>query len=118
MSPRANAGLKTGLVRASLLASFAACAVFGCGSTPPRDQNYGTNLGADFVAPVIDAGSDGAGGEAGAASGEGGSGTGSAATGGAATGGAATGGDAGAAGTGVTDLAGADGAAGAAGAGS
>lgn len=31
----------------------------GCGSSPPVDQNFGTNLGADFVAPVTDAGSDG-----------------------------------------------------------
>jgi pilus assembly protein FimV len=28
-----------------------------CGSSPPTDQNFGTNLGADFRAPHIDAGS-------------------------------------------------------------
>jgi len=29
-----------------------------CGSTPPRDLNYGTDLGADFRPPVVDAGTD------------------------------------------------------------
>lgn len=37
----------------------------GCGSSPPVDQNFGTNLGADFVAPVVDAGAAGAGGAGG-----------------------------------------------------
>ena len=31
-----------------------------CSSSPPRDQNYGTDLGADFHPPVVDAGSDAA----------------------------------------------------------
>jgi hypothetical protein len=30
-----------------------------CGSSPPRDQNFGTDLGADFRAPITDAGSVG-----------------------------------------------------------
>jgi len=44
-----------------VLTGFTACAAVGCGSTPPRDQNYGTDLGADFHPPVVDAGSDAAG---------------------------------------------------------
>jgi hypothetical protein len=32
----------------------------GCGSSPPTDLNFGTNLGADFRAPIVDASSDGA----------------------------------------------------------
>ena len=32
--------------------------VSGCGSSPPTDQNFGTNLGADFRAPVTDASGD------------------------------------------------------------
>jgi hypothetical protein len=110
MSPRAKAGVKTALVRAAMLAGFVTGAASGCGSTPPRDQYYGTNVGADFVAPVVDAAaSGGSSGEADAVTAEGGAG-------GAA--GAPAGGEAGAGGTGVTDLAGADGAAGAAGTGS
>jgi len=108
MSPTAKPGLITGLVRAVTLAGFVAGAAVGCGSTPPRDQYYGTDKGADFVAPVVDAASTG--GSAGEASG----GSGQAGAGGEA--GAASGGEGGAGGTGVTDLAGADGAAGAAGA--
>jgi hypothetical protein len=30
----------------------------GCGSSPPVDMNFGTDVGADFRAPVTDAGSD------------------------------------------------------------
>jgi hypothetical protein len=112
MSPATNAGLKTGLVRAAVraavLTGFTACAAVGCGSTPPRDQNYGTDLGADFVAPVVDASGTAAQDGAAGAAGDGGAQAGS---GGAA--GTGTGGEAGTGGTGVTDLAGADGAAGA-----
>ena len=28
----------------------------GCGSSPPTDKNFGTDLGADFRAPITDAG--------------------------------------------------------------
>jgi len=31
----------------------------GCGSSPPTDKNFGTDLGADFRAPITDAGSVG-----------------------------------------------------------
>src|SRR4051812_22402452 len=31
----------------------------GCGSSSPMDKNFGTDLGADFRAPITDAGSDG-----------------------------------------------------------
>jgi hypothetical protein len=30
-----------------------------CGNSPPTDKNFGTNLGADFKAPIVDASSDG-----------------------------------------------------------
>lgn len=82
---------KPGLIVAASLAGFLACAAAGCGSTPPRDQNFGTDLGADYRAPIVDAASD-------------------AATGGA--GGGAVGGQGGAGGENVTDLAGAAGTAG------
>ena len=49
-------------VRAALAAGLLGA---GCGSSPPVDQNFGTNLGADFVAPIVDASTDGAGGTAG-----------------------------------------------------
>jgi hypothetical protein len=94
-----------------LLVALLTGAAIGCGGSTARDQNYGTNLGADFVAPIVDAGQDGA--TAGAA-GSSNSGTAGAAGG---TAGAA-GGTAGAAGADVTGGAGADGAAGAGGTGS
>ena len=80
-------------------------AMSACGSTPPRDINYGSDLGADFRPPVVDASTDAA--PTGGTTGTGG-GTG---TGGSAgdTGGAT--GDSGGAGG---DLGGASGAAGAA----
>jgi hypothetical protein len=41
-------------------AVFFSCALaVGCGSSPPVDQNLGTNLGADFRAPITDAGATG-----------------------------------------------------------
>jgi hypothetical protein len=75
-------------------AMAAAFGLFGgaCGSSPPMDQNLGTSLGADFVAPVTDAGGDtsaSAGGAGGASAGAGG------ASAGAGGGAAGTGGDAG-----------------------
>ncbi len=50
--------------RARLICSAAAALLAGalggaCGSSPPTDKNFGTDLGADFRAPIIDAGSDG-----------------------------------------------------------
>jgi hypothetical protein len=79
-------------------------AASACGSSPPLDQNYGTDLGADFHPPVVDAASDAPGtGTAGAGGSSGVAGAGGAAgdTGGAAgdTGGA--GGAAGDAGAGT-----------------
>jgi hypothetical protein len=97
-----------------------------CGSSPPTDKNFGTNLGADFQAPIVDAASDGDTNVTPEAS-VGGTGTGGAAgTGGSTdTGGATgtagstgTGGDAGAVGSaGTTGTGGAAGSAGTAGAG-
>lgn len=88
-----------------ILAAILTCAAVGCGSNPPRDQNYGTNLGADFRAPVVDAHADATAdaGAAGAAGGEAGASN--------------TAGSDGAAGANVTGVAGTDGAAGAGGTG-
>ncbi len=108
-----KAALLTGLIRAAAVAAIAGAAAFGCSSTPPRDINFGTDLGADFRAPVVDAGGGdtATGGADQSAAGAGGQDD--------AGGQGNTGGQAGAGGAGgVTDLAGADGAAGAAGAGS
>ena len=86
-------------------AAILTLAASACGSTPPRDQNYGSDLGADFHPPVVDAATDvaptgaaGAGGAAGDTGGAAGAGDGAAAD----TGGAAgdTGGAGGAAGGG------------------
>jgi hypothetical protein len=104
MTRASSAGLTKGLASTFVAAAFAA----GCGSSAPIDQNYGTNLGADFVAPVVDAGSEAGGGGTGGASGSGGSGGGADAA-------AGTGGTAGMAGTGGAS--GAGGTAGGAGAG-
>ncbi len=113
MSPPRKAGLVTGSFRAAGVALIAGVAAFGCGSTPPRDINYGTDLGADFRAPVVDAGGESATGGAGGADQSAGG------TGGQGNVAGQNGPDAGPGGTGgVTDLAGADGAAGAAGTGS
>jgi hypothetical protein len=108
--------------RARLICSATAALLAGalggaCGSSPPTDKNFGTDLGADFRAPITDAGSvgdtnvtpdalvDGTGGTAG--------------TGGTGTAGATgTGGDTGAAGSTGTAGAGGVGNAGTAGAGS
>jgi hypothetical protein len=38
---------------------FSGALAVGCGSSPPVDQNLGTNLGADFRAPITDAGATG-----------------------------------------------------------
>ena len=48
--------------RARLVCSAAAALLAGalgggCGSSPPMDKNFGTDLGADFRAPITDAGS-------------------------------------------------------------
>jgi hypothetical protein len=48
------------LVRSAAAALLAGALAGGCGNTPPTDKNFGTNLGADFRAPITDAGSDGA----------------------------------------------------------
>ncbi|HVY40397.1 MAG TPA: hypothetical protein VHM31_20805 [Polyangia bacterium] len=93
-----------------LLVALLTGPAIGCSSSSARDQNYGTNLGADFVAPVVDAGHDAA--PDGASGGSGGAA--SPGTGGSS--GAA--GAAGAGGADVTGVAGADGSAGAAGTGS
>jgi len=50
--------------RARLVCSVAAALLAGalgggCGSSPPTDKNFGTDLGADFRAPITDAGSVG-----------------------------------------------------------
>jgi len=93
-----------------LLVALLTGSAMGCGSSSARDQNYGTNLGADFVAPIVDAGQDGA--KDGATAGNDGAAS------------PGTGGSSGAAGAGgaggsdITGLAGADGSAGAAGTGS
>ena len=55
------------LVSAARAALLAGVLGAGCGSSPPVDQNFGTNLGADFVAPMVDASADGSGGAGGAA---------------------------------------------------
>ena len=55
MSPLARARL----VRSAAAALLVGALGGGCGSSPPTDKNFGTNLGADFRAPIIDAGSDG-----------------------------------------------------------
>ncbi|HXJ21678.1 MAG TPA: hypothetical protein VMT03_15750 [Polyangia bacterium] len=76
-----------------------------CGSTPPRDVNYGTDLGADFRPPMSDAGSDTAVTSTGGSAGTAGAGGAAGDTGGSGgdTGGTAgdTGGAAGAAGAGT-----------------
>jgi hypothetical protein len=46
--------------RARLICSAAAALLAGalggaCGNSPPTDRNFGTNLGADFQAPITDA---------------------------------------------------------------
>ncbi len=41
-------------------AAIVSLALSACGSSPPRDQNYGSDLGADFHPPVVDAASDAA----------------------------------------------------------
>ncbi|HEY6477612.1 MAG TPA: hypothetical protein VI456_13610, partial [Polyangia bacterium] len=46
------------LIRGALLALLAAAFSGACGGSPPTDKNFGTNVGADFRAPNIDAGSD------------------------------------------------------------
>ena len=39
----------------AVAAAILTVAASACGSTPPRDQNYGSDLGADFHPPVVDA---------------------------------------------------------------
>ncbi len=96
-------------VRSAAAALLAGALAGGCGNTPPTDKNFGTDLGADFRAPIIDAGSDGATNVTPDAAADG---TGTA-------GASGSGGDTGAAGTGgMTGAGGAAGNAGAAGAGS
>ncbi len=73
---------------------FSGALAVGCGSSPPVDQNLGTNLGADFRAPITDAGATGDSNVTpesgvGGAAGSGGTGGGTAGTGGAGAGGAA-----------------------------
>ena len=94
-------------ILSGILVAILTCAAAGCGSNPPRDVNFGTDKGADFHAPVVDAHSD-ATSDAGAAGGGGAGGSDTSATGGAAGG---------TAGSNLTGVAGADGAADAPGAG-
>jgi hypothetical protein len=53
MARTARARLVCGAAAALLAGALAGA----CGSSPPTDKNFGTNLGADFRAPNIDAGS-------------------------------------------------------------
>ena len=60
----ATVGEMSRLARARLVCSAAAALLAGalgagCGSSSPVDKNFGTDLGADFRAPITDAGSDG-----------------------------------------------------------
>lgn len=63
--------------RGCLTAALLLGALAGCGSSPPVDMYYGTNVGADFRAPVTDGGAGdttvtpGTGGGAGGTSGAG-----------------------------------------------
>ena len=41
-----------------VLMVLAAALALSCDPTPPVDQNFDSSLGADFVAPPIDAGTD------------------------------------------------------------
>jgi hypothetical protein len=47
------------LVCSAAVALLVAALGGGCGSSPPTDKNFGTDLGADFRAPITDAGSGG-----------------------------------------------------------
>jgi hypothetical protein len=47
------------LVCSAAVALLVAALGGGCGSSPPTDKNFGTDLGADFRAPITDAGSVG-----------------------------------------------------------
>jgi len=47
---------RVGIPAAALLLGLLA----GCGGSPPVDMYFGTNVGADFRAPVTDASADGA----------------------------------------------------------
>jgi hypothetical protein len=47
------------LVYSAAAALLAGALAGGCGSSPPTDKNFGTDLGADFRAPITDAGSVG-----------------------------------------------------------
>jgi pilus assembly protein FimV len=102
------------LVCSAAVALLAGALGGGCGTSPPTDKNFGTDLGADFRAPITDAGSDGATNVTPEASVDGTSTGGTTASDGA----TGTGGGAGAAGSGgTTGAGGAAGNAGAAGAG-
>ena len=102
------------LVRSAAAALLLGALGGGCGNSPPTDKNFGTNLGADFRAPITDASSDGDMNVTPEASVGGATGTGGTTGTGGATG---TGGDAGTGGTtgtgGDTGVAGNGGAAGA-----
>jgi len=88
-----------------IFAAILPLAAGACGSTPPRDQNYGTDLGADFHPPVVDAAADtaatGAGGAAGNTGGTAGDTGGSAGDAGGAAGDTGAGGAAGSSGGGT-----------------
>jgi hypothetical protein len=43
------------LVYSAAAALLAGALAGGCGSSPPTDKNFGTDLGADFRAPITDA---------------------------------------------------------------
>jgi hypothetical protein len=81
------------LVRGAAAALLAGALGGACGNSTPMDKNFGTNLGADFRAPNVDAGSDtNVTPEAGAAGAGGAAGTGAAGNSGAAGDGGAAGG--------------------------
>jgi pilus assembly protein FimV len=54
MARAARARLVSSVTVALLAGAFGGA----CGSSPPTDRNLGTDLGADFRAPHVDAGSD------------------------------------------------------------
>ena len=46
------------LVRGAAAAVLAGALGGACGNSAPKDKNFGTDLGADFRAPIVDAGGD------------------------------------------------------------
>jgi hypothetical protein len=46
------------LLRGAAAALFAGALGGACGNSAPKDKNFGTDVGADFRAPIVDAGGD------------------------------------------------------------